>query len=56
MNIFNFNKKFILLGFAIALLGIVLCIIIFACLGFDTNQVLKGSGYIYSPIGWSPKY
>ncbi|GEO59143.1 hypothetical protein LBO01_22720 [Companilactobacillus paralimentarius] len=55
MNIFNFNKKLMLLGLAITFLGIVLCIIIFACLGFDINQILKNSGNIYSPINWSSK-
>ncbi|GAB5056516.1 hypothetical protein COSHB9_09030 [Companilactobacillus alimentarius] len=56
MNIFKFNKKFILLGFGIILLGILICIIVFAALRFDVNTIVKNSGNIYSPIGWSSHY
>lgn len=56
MNIFKFNKKFILLGFGVMLLGILICIMAFATLGFDVNMILKNSGNIYSPIGWFSHY
>ncbi len=55
MNVFNFNKKFILLGLGLMLMGIVLCIMIFACFGFDISEFIKNSGNIYSPINWSSK-